>query len=121
MGDRISEHFLREEFACKCGCGQDTVDIKLLKLSEIVRVYVAVAVSVNSGNRCASYNRLVSGAEGSQHLKSKAGDLDVVNPLEVFEYLCSRFTNHFGFGVYDTFVHVDSRAWKARWDLRSNK
>jgi len=36
VGD-ISEHFSRSEFRCKCGCGQDTVDVELIELCEVVR------------------------------------------------------------------------------------
>ena len=36
MGD-LSENFSRHEFACKCGCGNDTVDAELIRVLQSVR------------------------------------------------------------------------------------
>ena len=121
MEQKISEHFFRKEFTCKCGCGQDTVDSELLAICEIVRVFVGVPITPSSGNRCPKHNLLVGGSLNSQHLKSKAADLPVPDPFLVYTMLCDKFPGHHGFGLYDSFVHVDSRSWKARWDLRSEK
>jgi uncharacterized protein YcbK (DUF882 family) len=115
MGD-ISEHFDRREFRCKCGCGYDTVDVELLELCEIVRQETGKPLIINSACRCPSHNREVGGGKRSQHLIGRAADLRVDNPKAVYDALCKRFPDEYGFGCYDTFVHVDSRTnGPARW------
>lgn len=118
MGD-LSEHFSRYEFACKCGCGMDTIDVETLGLCEQVREHVGVSLIPNSGCRCEAYNEAVGGSVGSQHLQSRAVDLPVPDPKEVYGWLCAKYPKQYGFGVYDTFVHVDSRPGPVRWDNRS--
>lgn len=115
MRDKLSPHFNRDEFACKCGCGRDTVDVRLLQLCEAVRAFVQNPVVVTSGFRCEEYNDRVGGSKESQHKEGKAADLLVDNPKEVFAYLDRRYPNRYGFGLYEDFIHVDCRGRKARW------
>jgi uncharacterized protein YcbK (DUF882 family) len=112
----ISKHFSRSEFACKCGCGQDTVDAELISVLESIREHFGAPVTVNSGNRCPAYNASVGGATHSQHVLSRAADITVdgYTPLVVHDYLDA--THQGGLGSYDTFTHVDSRDGMARWD-----
>lgn len=114
----ISEHFKREEFACRCGCGFDVVDVELLSLAEDLRFTFDAFVTLNSACRCAAHNRAVGGSPKSQHLMGKAGDFVVAGyaPEKVYKYLDQRYPNKFGFGLYKTFVHADVRAQKTRWD-----
>jgi len=83
MGD-LSKHFSRHEFACKCGCGRDTIDTETLKLCEIVREFVGQPVTVTSGHRCEAHNRRVGGGTRSQHLYGRAADLTVTDPAAVY-------------------------------------
>ena len=112
---QLSEHFTRSEFACNCGCGQDTVDVELLPILERVRVHFDEPTTIISGNRCEDYNRTVGGATNSQHPKSRAADIVVqnVSPATVHAYLDPWHTG--GLGEYPTFTHVDSRSQRARW------
>jgi len=56
MGD-LTEHFSRVEFICKCNnCNFDTVDVDTLALLEEIREWAMVAVVINSGCRCATWN-----------------------------------------------------------------
>jgi len=115
MGD-ISAHFNRSEFSCKCGCGFDTVDTDLLTLCEIIRELNGdVSLTPNSGCRCKDHNRKEGGSVLSQHLLGRAADLPVRNPEEVYKKLCNLYPNIYGFGLYNNFIHVDSRNDKARW------
>ena len=112
----LSENFSRAEFACRCGCGHDTVDAELLTLCEVVRHLEGGPVVVTSGHRCRVHNRRVGGASDSQHLYGRAADLIVSSPPEVYAYLKQRFPDRYGFGLYDRWVHVDSRSGPAaRW------
>jgi len=122
-----SPYFSREEFACKCGCGQDTIDADLFKVLVAVREFFGSPVSINSGNRCYSYNEkvqvaanpnYVKGSSNSQHVKSRAADIVVKgrSPDEVADFLEKQYKGKLGIGRYKTFTHVDSRNTEARWD-----
>ena len=117
MGD-LSEHFSRQEFACHCGCGMNTIDARTLELCEEVREFTGAPVKVTSGHRCAKHNKRVGGASNSQHLYGRAADLSVEDPKAVFDWLCKQYPGVFGFGLYPShgFVHVDTRnGTAARW------
>jgi uncharacterized protein YcbK (DUF882 family) len=115
MGD-ISACFDREEFACSCGCGFDTVDAELLVILDKVRFHFDRPVMINSGCRCPSHNGAVGGAVRSQHVLGRAADIVVmdIDPDAVATYLDS--INAPGIGRYNNFTHVDSRSSRgARW------
>jgi uncharacterized protein YcbK (DUF882 family) len=114
MGD-ISAHFSRNEFACHCGCGYDTVDALLLEALEAIRVRYGV-VFITSAARCPAHNASVGGAEGSQHKLGRAADITLSSapPAEI-----ASFAEDLGMSVgrYDNFTHVDSRTGvPARWN-----
>ena len=112
-GDRITAHFRRGEFKCKCGCGKDDIDAALVRLCETIRGAVGVPLIINSGCRCEAHNAKVGGVKGSYHTQGKAADLScslgarklydtiqalyAAGKLEGLEY-CIR---------YKTFVHID--------------
>ena len=116
MGD-ISEHFNRSEFACKCGCGFNTVDVELIYILELVRSKFRKPVKINSGNRCEEHNIKVGGSPNSQHLFSKAADIVVedTEPWRVYNYLNRTFIKMYGLGFYGTFIHIDVRKNESRW------
>jgi len=114
MGD-LSKHFSREEVECKCGCGFDSIDVETLKIMEEVREYVKHPITPSSGARCSEHNKKVGGLINSQHLKTRACDLPVDVPSKVYEWLNNKYPNKYGFGLYKAFVHIDTRAEKARW------
>lgn len=119
MGD-ISKHFSRSEFACKCGCGYNTVDAQLLAILEDLRETVQSPITITSGCRCAAHNAREGGAKNSQHLYGRAADIAVqgVSPGAVYELL-NRDPRAGGVGVYTNWVHVDTRNEPfARWDQR---
>ena len=109
MGD-ISNHFSRHEIACKCGCGLDTMDGETLNLADECREFVNHTITPSSGARCLKHNRSIGSTDGSQHPKCRAMDLPVDNPKELYDYLCKKYPNQYGFGLYDTFVHIDTRS-----------
>ncbi len=128
MGD-ISEHFNRSEFACKCGCGFDAVDVELLLVIEDARVHFNKPCHINSGCRCREHNEAVQKAANSNyvpyssksiHMKAKAADIwfDAVHPDNVAKYLEEKYPDKYGIGRYNGRTHVDVRMGKARWDNR---
>ena len=116
---KLSQHFSRKEFACKCGCGFDTVDVETLQLLEDLRQHFNTPIFINSACRCQSHNRNVGGSAKSQHVRGRAADIDVadISPGVVYSYLTSTYPKKFGFGLYDNFIHVDTRSnGPARWE-----
>lgn len=113
----ISAHFSRSEFACRCGCGFDTVDAELLAILEAVRQHFDAPVKVSSACRCSVRNESVGGGAKSQHLLGRAADIQVkdVPPPQVADYIESLWPDEHGLGRYNSFTHVDSRKGKARW------
>lgn len=111
----ISDHFLRTEFECRCGCGFNTVDVSLIQFLEKLRSYFKQPVTINSGCRCAGYNEKIKGAAQSQHLIGRAADITVkgVQSADVADYAESIGVP--GVGRYKTFTHIDSRCGSARW------
>jgi len=116
----LSKNFFREEFACKDGCGKDTVDSELIDVLQDVRDEFLRPVSVNSGNRCEAHNKAVGGSDNSMHLYSKAADIRVgyIDQNKVANYLETKYPDKYGIGRYKDFTHIDVRPNKARWDLR---
>ena len=37
MSEQLTKNFKRSEFACKCGCGFDDIDLKLVNIIQIIR------------------------------------------------------------------------------------
>lgn len=115
------KYFKRSEFKCKCGkCGGFPVepDENLVKLLEQIREHFNAPVTVSSGVRCATHNKNVGGATRSQHLYGTAADIKVQGktPKEVCAYCQTLLPNTGGIGLYKTWVHVDVRTTKARWN-----
>jgi len=115
---KISKNFNRSEFACKCGCGFDTVDYELLLILEEVRAHFDKPVTIESGCRSYDYNKEIGGSEKSQHLYGRAADFKVkgTKPMEVYIYLNNKYPNKLGLGLYRSWVHLDTRTnGPARW------
>lgn len=108
---QLSPYFDRKEFACKCGCGLATVDAELLNILMVVRKQFNSPVTITSGHRCKEHNRAVGGAKNSYHVQGRAADIKVecVEPGEVYMFLTGKYPKGYGFILYETFVHVDSR------------
>lgn len=118
MGN-ISKYFSRSEIACKCGCGLDTMDSETLMVADDCREYAGKSITPSSGARCLEHNRNIGSKDSSQHVKCRAMDLPVDDPLALYIYLCERYPGKYGFGVYETFVHIDTKTGPARrWQNR---
>ena len=90
----------------------------LLAILEKIREHFGVPVTINSGVRCVTHNKNVGGATSSQHLYGTAADIRVkgISPSKVAEYAETLLPNTGGIGIYSTFVHVDVRKTKSRWN-----
>ncbi len=112
----LNQYFKREEFACKCGCGFDVVDVELLHVLIDIRETFNQPVRITSGCRCANHNEHVGGVATSQHVRGKAADVQVrgVDPQVVASFLDQVYPDRYGIGVAANFVHVDIRDDKPR-------
>lgn len=118
MGD-ISKNFSRDEHACECGCGFDTVDVELNYVLQVhIRDYFNKEVTISGPNRCFERNIATPGASrDSLHVEGKAADIKVkdTSPQAVYTYLDRKFPNKYGIGLYPNRVHIDVRPIKTRW------
>lgn len=114
---KVSTNFTSVEFDCKGkGCCSSTIiDTKLVNFLQKIRTKFNAPITINSGYRCAKHNKAVGGASASYHTKGMAADIVVkgVEPKEVAKYAESIGVK--GIGLYDTFVHIDSRTTKSFW------
>lgn len=114
---KLNEFFSREEFACKCGCGFDAVDVELLTVLTDVRLEFG-PVTITSGNRCVRHNAVVGGATDSMHTKGMAADFTTPAPAKKVQgFLEKKYPNKYGVGRYTDRTHVDVRPTKARWEI----
>jgi len=88
---KLSPHFDSEEFTCRCGCGLNAVEPKLIDVLEVIRVFTDAPITIQSGRRCAKHNRAVGGAKSSQHLIGAAADIKIkgMEPFEVYDVILS--------------------------------
>lgn len=110
----ISKYFTREEVACKCGCGFDTADVETLMVADEAREFVGHSITPSSCCRCSEHNKKVGGAAKSQHVLGRAMDLPVKDPKALYDYLDKKYPGRYGFGLYNTFVHIDTKTGKPR-------
>ena len=109
---------------CSC-CGEGNPSVALLILLEIIRAHFGKPVKINSMCRCTKHNRAVgSKTDMSRHVcdndafEPDAADIVVkgVDPLEVYKFVVQLpYANLLGVGKYNSFTHIDTRGYKARW------
>lgn len=117
---QLTKNFKLSEFKCQCSyksCTHTLIDLEHLVELQKFRDESG-PIKITSAYRCERHNKAVGGSKNSQHLLGTATDIQVSNmsPKEVadtFEYIN-------GLGVYNTFVHIDSRELEvgqnvARW------
>jgi hypothetical protein len=94
--------------------------VPTLQVLDQLRAHLGSSVSLTSTYRSAGYNRACGGASQSQHKEFSACDIQVkgVKPRIVYEILITwRRAGVFkgGLGLYNTFVHIDTRGNNATW------
>lgn len=111
-------NFTVAEFACNDASDPVFISPDLVKLLQQIRDHFKAPVTINSGYRTATKNKAVGGATQSQHLYGMAADITVkgVTPKKVYAYVDSLLPYSGGVGLYSTFVHVDVRSTKSRWN-----
>ncbi len=133
-----TQNFKVSEFACKCGCGFDDIDQRVINMAQTIREALGVPVKVNSGCRCEKHNAKVGGvrkkydkagnllSKGSNHMYGLAADLSCsLGAVKMFETVkklhaegklpdldyCIR---------YKSFIHIDCGGKrKSLWEVRA--
>ena len=114
---KITANFRAREFDCAgSGCCTETlIDDKLVQYLQKIRDHFGKPVYL-TGYRCAVHNaKTPNAAPNSRHTKGMAADfhIDGVAPAEIAKYAESIGIK--GIGLYDTFVHIDTRDFKSFW------
>ena len=121
---RLAPDFKVREFRCKDGTDTVMVDEVLTVVLQCIREHFGKAVTITSGYRTPAHNAAVGGAKSSQHLLGRAADIRVqgVSVENVAAYAESLMPDWGGVGRYPVkagrttgWVHLDTRAEKARW------
>jgi len=122
--EQLSPHFKAHEFRCKDLSRVIVLNKALLDLLELIRNHYNKPLHINSAYRTVQYNSQQKDASPkSQHIFGNAADIWIegVTPLQLYTWLNSKYPNSHGLGIYNTFVHVDVREGKSRWDYRTSK
>jgi hypothetical protein len=75
VDSQLSKNLTRREIECKCGCGFDIVDFKLIETFQALRDYVNQPIFITSGCRCPEHNKKSGGVKDSAHVKGMALDM----------------------------------------------
>lgn len=113
---KLSEHFDKAEFTCKCGCGRTEVSLTLVEVLEAMRKRCGKPLIINSGFRCPQHNANVGGTKYSYHLLGEAADVQAPEGFSPEELArVAEEAGADGIGVYEWGVHIDVRGYSARW------
>ena len=114
----LTKNFKVYEFSCKgSGCCSTTkIDKDLVAYLQKIRDYFGKPLVIGSGYRCPTYNaNVMNASKNSKHTMGMAADISIkgVAPAEIAKYAESLGIK--GIGLYDTFVHIDTRTTKFFW------
>lgn len=112
----VSKNFKLYEFECKDGGHLVKVSSELVDKLQQLRNMIGKPIIINSAYRTPSHNKVVGGNPNSLHLQGKAADIRVngISPKKLADY--AEKVGFGGIGIYSTFVHLDVREVKSRWN-----
>lgn len=115
---KLSKNFTVKEFACSDGTDTVFISLALVNLLQKIRNHFGKAVIINSAYRTEAHNKSIGGATYSQHKYGLAADIHIngVAPKEIAAYVETLMPSSGGIGIYKSFVHVDVRQVKSRWN-----
>lgn len=108
-------YFKPGEFACRCGCGANRMDLETVYKLDALRERLRTAIVVTSGYRCPAHNAATPGAASdSAHVAGKAADLFVIGGVAAFPIVAAAIDLGFtGIGIDQKrggrrIVHLDT-------------
>lgn len=115
---KLSTNFKVKEFACTDGSDPIFIDTDLVNVLQKVRTHFGKSVTITSAYRTPTKNKACGGTTYSQHLYGRAADIKIkgVAPKTIAAYVEKLLPKSGGIGIYKTFVHVDVRTSKFRWN-----
>ena len=115
---QLTKNFKVREFACSDGTDVIFISHDLVVVLQKIRDHFGKPVIINSAYRTPAKNKQVGGATYSQHLYGTAADITIkgVSPKDVAAYAETLLPNTGGIGIYSTFIHIDVRKTKSRWN-----
>lgn len=115
---KLSKNFTVKEFACSDGTDTVFISLALVNLLQKIRDHFGKAVIINSAYRTEAHNKSIGGATYSQHKYGLAADIHIngVTPKEIAAYVETLLPSSGGIGIYKSFVHIDVRRVKSRWN-----
>ena len=118
-------YFNTKEFESKDGqpspYGEAVVRRELIVRLNAIRSRFGKPIIVNSGYRSPDHNKAVGGVKNSFHVQGLAADIrpEDLKDLPELQKIADELNPHGGVGFYNTFVHVDVRGEKSRWNNRT--
>lgn len=118
-------YFNTKEFESKDGqpspYGEAVVRRELIVRLNAIRSRFKKPIIVNSGYRSPEHNKAIGGVKNSFHVHGLAADIrpEDLKDLPELQKIADELNPHGGVGFYNTFVHVDVRGEKSRWDNRT--
>jgi len=105
-------NFSRYEFACKCGCGLDSIDPILVNILQDSRTATALTYTISSGCRCYEHNTKEGGKSNSAHLKkadgfTKGADIKCIGSQMRYKMVKDLITRFKRIEVCSSWIHVD--------------
>ncbi len=103
----LSKNFHSAEFACRCGCGGNTISQELVDMLQGIRDRLG-RIDITSGYRCKAHNKAVGGVKESAHTKGLAVDIACTVGADRYALLDTIFVAGFyRIGIAKSFIHVD--------------
>lgn len=121
-----TKNFKVKEFTCKCGCGFNIIDQRVINMAQKLREFLGVPVRVNSGCRCEKHNAKVGGVKNSKHTKGFAADLSCeLGSAKMFaavkELHAKNLLPELDYCIkYKNFIHIDCGGKRKNlWEVRA--
>ena len=101
------KYFDKDEFACKCGCGSNSISSDLIEALDEARGIAEVPFKITSGYRCEKHPESLSNPTSS-HIKGLAADIAISDSGRRSQILRAVIAAGFHrIGISNGFIHVD--------------
>ena len=109
-------HFKPEEFACKCGCGEQRMSDRFVQILDDIRESTGIAMVITSGYRCTNHPIEAAKQTPGPHSTGRAADIavwgaDAYAIVDRFMYVRQDQNAGIGFkqhgDISQRFIHLD--------------